>query len=115
MELFLAIVGAGIVGLIYTAYKQLSNKAKVNDYTEASDKCPYIREEIKVNNKQLFGESRNVPEYEVEEIDNVDTPDFSSMSKQKLYDWAYQNLDMKVDRRRKKSNIIEDIQGKLND
>ena len=41
------------------------------------------------------------------------TPDFNSMTKAKLLEWAKDNLDVKLDGRKKKDFIIEQIQTKL--
>lgn len=42
-----------------------------------------------------------------------DTPDFESMTKVKLEEWAKEHLGIDVDRRRKKDFIIETIKTKL--
>jgi len=43
----------------------------------------------------------------------VETPDFTSMTKSELDEWAKKNLRLELDRRKKKDYMIEQIQTKL--
>lgn len=43
----------------------------------------------------------------------VETPDFTSMTKAELDEWAKKNLRLELDRRKKKDYMIEQIQTKL--
>lgn len=75
--------------------------------------------------KRLFGMNKPEPEHLQEvphfhidrhpEINAFDKhPDFSEMSKLELDIWARNEIDLKLDRRRTKDYMIEQIQSHLN-
>jgi hypothetical protein len=48
-----------------------------------------------------------------EEVEVTDTPDFQSMTKKQLDEWAEENLGIQLDRRHTKAKLIEEIKENL--
>lgn len=72
------------------------------------------KDDVKVEEKPKA--SPQPVEFHVDRANTVkkkSTPDFNSMTKSELEEWAKKNLGLKLDRRKKKDYMIEQIQTKL--
>ena len=71
--------------------------------------------------KSLFGIEQKIAQSVTEELKNeqevaqqvVETPDFESMTKLEIDIFARDNLGLKLDRRKKKEFMIEQVENKL--